>query len=72
MDVAFGIEIEFELKARDFLLVYFFTTIGINASLKDLLTGGKPLVVLLVMRLFSERLRKDASGKRDIWTVNTT
>jgi ESS family glutamate:Na+ symporter len=29
-----GVEIEFELKARDFLLVYFFTTIGINASIK--------------------------------------
>ena len=46
-----GIEIEFELSARDFLLVYFFTTIGINASLKDLLTGGKPLVILLVITL---------------------
>jgi len=42
-----GIAIEFDLSARDILLVYFFTTIGINASLKDLLAGGKPLVVLL-------------------------
>ena len=42
-----GLQIEFDLKARDFLLVYFFTTIGINASLKDLLSGGKPLVILL-------------------------
>src|SRR5210317_2052611 len=46
-----GIEIEFELSARDFLLVYFFTTIGINASLKDLMTGGKPLVILLVITI---------------------
>jgi ESS family glutamate:Na+ symporter len=45
------IEIEFELKARDFLLVYFFTTIGINASLKDLLSGGKPLVILLTITI---------------------
>ncbi|GAL06212.1 sodium/glutamate symporter [Photobacterium aphoticum] len=30
--VAFGIAIEFTLIARDVLLVYFFTTIGINAS----------------------------------------
>ena len=42
-----GVEVEFELTFRDFLLVYFFTTIGINASLKDLLSGGKPLVILL-------------------------
>jgi len=46
---ATGVAVEFNLGARDFLLVYFFTTIGINASLKDLLTGGKPLVVLLAV-----------------------
>ena len=44
---ATGVEIEFDLAARDVLLVYFFTTIGINASVKDLLAGGKPLVILL-------------------------
>ncbi|MGY5450191.1 sodium/glutamate symporter [Agarivorans sp. MS3-6] len=42
-----SIEIEFTLVARDILLVYFFTTIGINSSLKDLLKGGMPLVILL-------------------------
>ena len=42
-----GVEVEFDLAARDILLVYFFTTIGINASFRDLLAGGKPLVVLL-------------------------
>jgi ESS family glutamate:Na+ symporter len=42
-----GVAVELELAARDVLLVYFFTTIGINASLRDLLSGGKPLVVLL-------------------------
>ena len=46
-----GIEIEFDLAARDVLLVYFFTTIGINASLKDLLSGGKPLVILLTITI---------------------
>jgi len=45
--LASGIEIEFDLAARDVLLVYFFTTIGINASIRDLLSGGKPLVILL-------------------------
>ena len=42
-----GVTVEFDLAARDVLLVYFFTTIGINASFKDLLAGGKPLVILL-------------------------
>ena len=42
------ISIEFELGARDALLVYFFTTIGINASFKDLAAGGKPLALLLL------------------------
>jgi ESS family glutamate:Na+ symporter len=45
------IEIEFDLAARDVLLVYFFTTIGINASLRDLLNGGKPLVILLAITI---------------------
>jgi len=46
-----GVAVEFTLGARDILLVYFFTTIGINASLKDLLSGGKPLVILLAITL---------------------
>lgn len=44
-----GVAVEFNLAARDILLVYFFTTIGINASFKDLVSGGKPLVILLVI-----------------------
>jgi ESS family glutamate:Na+ symporter len=48
---ASGVEISFDLAARDVLLVYFFTTIGINASLKDLLSGGKPLVILLAITI---------------------
>ena len=48
---AAGIEISFDLASRDFLLVYFFTTIGINASLRDLLLGGKPLVILLAVTI---------------------
>jgi ESS family glutamate:Na+ symporter len=46
-----GVEVEFQLVGRDFLLVYFFTTIGINASLKDLFSGGKPLVILLIITI---------------------
>jgi len=42
-----GIATEFDLNRRDVMLVYFFTTIGINAKLSDLLLGGKPLGILL-------------------------
>jgi glutamate:Na+ symporter, ESS family len=43
-----GYRISFELTARDILLVYFFTTIGINARISDLKAGGRPLVILTV------------------------
>jgi ESS family glutamate:Na+ symporter len=46
-----GVAVEFDLQARDILLVYFFTTVGINASLKDLLAGGKPLIILLAITI---------------------
>ncbi len=46
-----GVEVEFALRARDVLLVYFFTTIGINASARDLLAGGRPLVILLTITI---------------------
>lgn len=46
-----GIDVEFDLAARDLLLVYFFTTIGINASLRDLFKGGKPLIILLTITI---------------------
>ncbi|MEP5766099.1 MAG: sodium/glutamate symporter [Halieaceae bacterium] len=48
---AFDVAIEFELQFRDFLLVYFFTTIGINASVADLKTGGRPLLILMAITL---------------------
>lgn len=45
----FGAEISFSLGARDFLLLYFFTAIGLNARFADLLSGGKPLLLLLAL-----------------------
>lgn len=48
---ATGVAVTFELGTRDFLLVYFFTTIGINANIRDLLAGGRPLVILLGITL---------------------
>ncbi|MBB3656690.1 ESS family glutamate:Na+ symporter [Rhizobium sp. BK650] len=47
----FGIEISFELAARDLLLLYFFTGVGLNARISDLLAGGKPLLILLALTL---------------------
>lgn len=47
----FGIEVTFDLAARDMLLLYFFTGIGLNARLDDLRAGGWPLVVLLMLTL---------------------
>ena len=48
-----GIKVDFDLTARDILLVYFFTVIGINARVGDLLRGGKPLAALLAITLLS-------------------
>jgi ESS family glutamate:Na+ symporter len=42
-----GYQIVFDLHIRDVLLVYFFVTIGINARVSDLKTGGRPLAILL-------------------------
>lgn len=44
-----GVKVDFDLTARDILLVYFFTVIGINAHIGDLARGGRPLAVLLVV-----------------------
>ncbi len=43
----FGTEVSFTLAARDFLLLYFFTGIGLNAKIDDLMKGGRPLAILL-------------------------
>ncbi|MGE4371502.1 MAG: sodium/glutamate symporter [Xanthobacter sp.] len=47
--IAFDIEVRFDLAARDMLLLYFFTGIGLNAKFSDLATGGRPLVFLLII-----------------------
>jgi glutamate:Na+ symporter, ESS family len=44
-----GVKVDFELTARDILLVYFFTVIGINAHVSDLVRGGKLLAALLAV-----------------------
>lgn len=47
----FGLELSFELRTRDFLLVLFFAGIGLNARISDLISGGKPLALLLGLTL---------------------
>lgn len=49
--VFLNVEVTFELETRDQLLVYFFTAIGLNARFSDLISGGKPLAILLVLTL---------------------
>jgi glutamate:Na+ symporter, ESS family len=49
--VALGVEINFSLEARDLLLLYFFTGIGLNAKLDDLISGGRPFLILLALTL---------------------
>ncbi|SDW55458.1 glutamate:Na+ symporter, ESS family [Ruegeria halocynthiae] len=51
--LVFGVELSFELNTRDFLLVLFFAGIGLNARLSDLIAGGKPLLILLVLTLLT-------------------
>ena len=46
-----GIDLSFDLGERDTLLVYFFTAIGLNARFSDLISGGRPLLVFLVLTL---------------------
>ncbi|WP_417469678.1 sodium/glutamate symporter [Maricaulis sp.] len=49
--LGFGMDISFGTETRDLLLVYFFTSIGINSRFKDLLAGGRPLAMLLGLTL---------------------
>jgi len=42
-----GLEVGFDLAVRDFLLLYFFAGIGLNADVRTLRTGGRPLLILL-------------------------
>lgn len=46
-----GSELSFDLETRDRMLVYFFTTIGLNIRFKDLVSGGRPLAILVVLTI---------------------
>ncbi len=46
-----NVEISYTLEIRDVLLIYFFTAVGLNARISDLISGGRPLVTLLIITL---------------------
>lgn len=43
------VEVGFDTHARDLLLLIFFTGVGLNARVADLLSGGRPLGVLVAV-----------------------
>ena len=45
----FDVKVSFSLEARDFLLLYFFAAIGLRADIRTLISGGKPLAILLAL-----------------------
>ncbi len=49
LDTLAGVKITFDLALRDVLLLAFFSTIGLSAKLRLLLTGGKALVILIIV-----------------------
>jgi len=44
-----NIEVEFDLQVRDTLLLYFFAGIGLKSDMRQLLKGGRPLLILLML-----------------------
>lgn len=44
-----SLEVTFQLQVQPFLLLYFFAGIGLKADIRDLLTGGKPLLFLTLL-----------------------
>ena len=46
-----GREVVYDLTSRDSLLIYFFTTIGLNAKLSDLIKGGPLFGIMLVLTI---------------------
>jgi ESS family glutamate:Na+ symporter len=46
---AFDLKVTFTLEVRDWLLLYFFAAIGLRADIRTLISGGKPLVILLIL-----------------------
>ena len=43
------LKITFSLEVRDWLLLYFFSAIGLQSDLRTLISGGRPLAILLLL-----------------------
>ena len=56
-----NVEISFDLAIRDILLLVFFSTIGLSAKFKTLITGGKALLALTIVA-FIFLMLQDATG----------
>lgn len=59
-------EISFQMEIRDYLLVFFFTAIGLNARFSDLISGGRPMLIMLGLTLLFIVLQ-DAVGIGTAW-----
>lgn len=44
-----NIQVEFDLQVRDTMLLYFFAGIGLKSDMRQLIKGGRPLLILLVL-----------------------
>jgi ESS family glutamate:Na+ symporter len=49
LQAAGGPAVSFDLELRDYLLLVFFSGIGLNARLSDLAQGGRPLLLLVLL-----------------------
>ncbi|SDR21261.1 sodium/glutamate symporter [Pseudovibrio sp. Tun.PSC04-5.I4] len=49
LTVWWGMKFQFSTEPIDFFLIYFFAAIGLRAKVSDLLTGGKPLIILIII-----------------------
>ncbi len=47
--LGFDLRIEFDLGVRDWLLLYFFAGIGLRSDLGTLVSGGRPLAILVAL-----------------------
>lgn len=44
-----GVQVEFDMTARDLLLLVFFSTVGLSARLRTLAAGGRSLLLLVLL-----------------------
>src|SRR5512132_1315510 len=44
-----NVEITFDLSRRDILLVYFFAALGLRSSVAELISNGRPLLILVAL-----------------------